>query len=103
MSPPTLDAGNDKVKLNWYQFTNMERRHRIFPDEMPSFVNVIAEAIESKPLDDLKQGEGQALFRVLWRIKEHRSGPPSYPEVNENVVSQLLEIRQKYDTEKVKT
>lgn len=81
----------------------MERRHRIFPNELPYFVKALAEAIESKPLDDLKQGEGLALFRVLWRIKEHRAGPPSYPEINEKVVSQLLEdIRQKFDAEKVK-
>jgi hypothetical protein len=81
----------------------MVRRHRISPDELPYFVKAIAETVESKQIDELKQGEGQALFRVLWRIKEHRAGPPSYPEINEEVVSQLLEdIGHMFETEKVR-
>ena len=74
------------MKLNWYQLPSMVRRHRIFPDELP-IVKAIAETVKSKQLDELKKGEGKALFRVLWRIKEHRAGPPSYPEINEEVVS----------------
>ena len=40
----------------------MVRRHRIFPDELPYIVKAIAETVKSKQLDELKQGEGQALF-----------------------------------------
>ena len=30
------------------------------------------------------------MFRVLWRLKEHRPGHPSYPEIDSVVVSRLV-------------
>ena len=37
--------------------------------------------------------ETTALFRVLWRFKEHRTGPPNYPEIDaENIEALLQEV-----------
>jgi hypothetical protein len=30
------------------------------------------------------------VFRVLWRFKEHRPGPPGYPEINSTTIKELL-------------
>jgi len=30
------------------------------------------------------------LFRVLWRLKTHREGRPSYPDFNEESINALL-------------
>lgn len=69
----------------------MTRRHRIFNDEIHFVVMALAKTFETKTCDEMKYGEGHALFKVLWRFKEHRTGPPSYPEIDEGTVSQLLE------------
>ena len=68
----------------------MARRHRIFSNEIPFVACALADRLESKTEDQLKYGEGQALFRVLWRLKEHRPGHPSYPEIETGIVSKLI-------------
>jgi hypothetical protein len=35
-------------------------------------------------------GEAVGLFKVLWRLKEHRTGPPHYPELSRRTVQALL-------------
>ena len=69
----------------------MPRRHRIFSNEIPYVAYAIVDRLGSKPDDQIKYGEGQALFRVLWRLKEHRPGHPSYPEIEPGVVSNLIQ------------
>lgn len=34
--------------------------------------------------------ETSILFRVLWRFKEHRTGPPNYPEIDAESIESLL-------------
>ena len=70
---------------------DMTRRHRIFGNEIPYVALTLADRLESKTDDQLQYGEGQALFRVLWRLKEHRQGHPSYPEIMQGTVSKLIE------------
>ena len=82
--------GYSTVKMNWNQLHGMERRHRIFQDELPYLVKALAEEVETIQLEDLTHGKGKALFRVLWRIKEHRPGPPSYPEISEETVTRVI-------------
>jgi hypothetical protein len=91
LSKSTPGIGNNIVKIVWNQLHHMERRHRIFQEELPFVVKALSEEVETMPLDKLKQRKGQALFKFLWRIKEHRLGPPSYPEITEGEVSRLLE------------
>ena len=40
-------------------------------------------------LDPLPE-DAYSLFTVLWRFKEHRTGPPHYPEVNQDAIIGLL-------------
>jgi hypothetical protein len=50
----------------------------------------LANRLESMNEDQLNYGEGQALFMILWRLKEHRPGNPSYPEIDPKVVLKLI-------------
>ncbi len=75
----------------WYHIFVVTRRHRVFEKEIPYIALLLAEKIATKPFEDIKYGEGQALFKVLWRLKEHRPGHPSYPELTPGIVMDLIE------------
>lgn len=93
------DIGSNRKMLYWYQYNAMPRRHRIFHDEIQYIAKALATIVEKKDVEEMKYGEGYALFKVLWRFKEHRTGPPHYPEVDEGVVSKLLvEVRRMFVT-----
>ena len=83
--------GTNSKKLYWHQYRTVTRRHRVFHDEVHFVVRALAKVLETKTGEELKHGEGHALFKVLWRFKEHRTGPPGYPEIDEGTVSRLLE------------
>jgi hypothetical protein len=40
---------------------------------------------ESPEHDDI-----EPLFKVLWRFKEHKRGPPGYPEIRKDTINRLL-------------
>ena len=67
------------------------RRHRIFEKEIPHIALALVERIKTKTFEEITYGEGQTLFMVLWRLKEHRPGNPSYPEITPGIISGLIE------------
>lgn len=72
-------------------FFDVTRKHRIFEKEIPYIALALVERIKIKTFEEIRFGEGQAWFMVLWRLKEHRPGHPSYPEVTPDIVSGLIE------------
>ena len=46
----------------------------------------LAEMVELDPLP----GDAYSLFTVLWRFKEHRTGPPHYPDATRGAMVSLI-------------
>ncbi len=46
----------------------------------------LAEMLELDPLPE----DAYSLFTVLWRFKEHRTGPPNYPDATRGAMVSLL-------------
>ena len=59
-----------------------ERRHRISGCELPYVVtaieNQLCEWLQYRRTEDMDGAE--QLFRLWWRIMQHREGRPSYPD-----------------------
>jgi hypothetical protein len=66
------------------------RRHRITETEVKPVMRAVHARLsqlvkEGKLTDDVEN-----LFTVLWRFHQHRTGPPSYPEITLDAVRSLL-------------
>jgi hypothetical protein len=55
LSKSTPGIGNNIVKIVWSQLHHMERRHRVFQDELPFVVKALSEEVDPMPLDKIKQ------------------------------------------------
>lgn len=68
----------------------MVRRHRITEEEVKPVMRAVrrslAEMLELDPLPE----DAYSLFTVLWRFKEHRTGPPNYPDATRGAMVSLL-------------
>ncbi len=82
---------HSEIKEKRVPYFRMTRRHRIFENEIPYVTITLADQIEPMTVDQMKYGEGQALFKVLWRLKEHRPGHPSYPDINTRIITDLID------------
>ena len=72
--------------------SRMERRHRIFQNEIIHVIKAIHSHLTATMTNpDTSTTETTALFRVLWRFKEHRTGPPNYPEIDATNIATLLQ------------
>jgi hypothetical protein len=74
-----------------------ERRHRISGCELPHVVSAIEsqlrEWLQYRRTEDMDGAE--QLFRLWWRVMEHRKGRPRYPEpITWEVIWEHLEARE---------
>jgi hypothetical protein len=70
--------------------TTMAKRLRVYEDEVTPVMRAIRHRHAAmEPVED--QAEAAVLFKVLWRLKENRRGPPHYPEINPQTIKELLE------------
>ena len=69
----------------------MTRRHRIFESEIPPVMKAIHQRLTILNTSDEISYEKQQLFRVLWRMRQHRTGPPHYPEITKDEINKLLD------------
>lgn len=57
-----------------------QRRHRLHGDEVPDIIEALAMLLVSR----VRSGEGlertKPAFRAFYRLLEHRTGRPNYPE-----------------------
>ena len=68
----------------------MAKRPRILEDEITPVMRAIHHRLAAmEPVEE--PGEAAALYRVLWRLKENRRGPPHYPEINPQTIRELIE------------
>ena len=68
----------------------MVKRLRVYEDEVTPIMRAIRHRLSTiEPVED--QAEASALYKVLWRLKENRRGPPHYPEINPQAITELLE------------
>jgi hypothetical protein len=68
----------------------MVRRHRISEEEVRPVMRAVRRSLsEMLELDPLPE-DAYSLFTVLWRFKEHRSGPPHYPDATRGAMVSLL-------------
>ena len=87
LSTTPRDNGTIKPIAEMVPFPNMTRRHRIYPEEIPPIMTAIHSQLSTMRLSD---PDTLILFRVLWRLKTHREGRPSYPEFNQGSINELL-------------
>lgn len=87
MSTTPRDNGTIKPITEMVPFPTMTRRHRIYPDEIPPIMTAIHNTLSIMHPSD---PDTLILFRVLWRLKTHREGRPSYPDLNEETLDNLL-------------
>ena len=68
----------------------MVRRHRISEDEVKPVMRAVFRRLSDMATIDPLPEDAYSLFTVLWRFKEHRTGPPHYPEVTHDAIVNLL-------------
>jgi hypothetical protein len=66
-----------------------ERRHRLQPEEVPAVMTAVRLRLQELCVDRGELEEAWALFRVLFRFVEHRSGVPAYPPPSWETFSSL--------------
>ena len=68
----------------------MVRRHRISEEEVKPVMRAVhrclSEMVELDPLPE----DAYSLFTLMWRFKEHRTGPPHYPDATREAITLLL-------------
>lgn len=68
----------------------MVRRHRITEEEVKPVMRAVhrslSEMLELEPLPE----DAYSLFTVLWRFKEHRTGPPNYPDATRGAMASFI-------------
>jgi len=69
----------------------MVRRHRISDDEVKPVMRAVYRSLSDMIMKDPLPEDAYSLFNVLWRFKEHRTGPPHYPEVSRDTIIDLLQ------------
>ena len=92
MSIKKTDIGTNNPNPIGTNTKNMPRRHRIFQSEITHVIKALHRYLASKNTEqDTNITETAALFKVLWRFKEHRTGPPNYPEIDSASIDRLLD------------
>ncbi|MCW4013978.1 MAG: hypothetical protein NWF07_13475 [Candidatus Bathyarchaeota archaeon] len=69
----------------------MTRRHRIFETEITPTIRAIHQRLTKLNTSKEINHEKQQLFRLLWRLHQHRTGPPHYPEITRDEIDKLLD------------
>lgn len=69
---------------------NVTRRHRIEEPELMPLMRAAAYRLDKLVGDGPGDKDIEPLFKVLWRFKMHRPGPPGYPDINLNTINELL-------------
>ena len=87
LSTNPRENGTIKPIAEMVPFPNMTRRHRILPEEITPVMTAIHSQLSTMHHSD---PDTMPLFRVLWRLKTHREGRPSYPELDEKTLDKLL-------------
>lgn len=91
VSTKKLEIGTNNHNPIGTNTKHMPRRHRIFQNEIMHVMKTIHKYLASKNIEqDTDITETAALFKVLWRFKEHRTGPPCYPEIDSTSINELL-------------
>ena len=91
VSTRKLDIGTNNPNPIGTNTKHMPRRHRIFQNEITHVIKALHRYLASKNTEqDTNITETAALFKVLWRFKEHRTGPPCYPEIDTTSIEGLL-------------
>ena len=68
----------------------MVRRHRIAEEEVGPVMRAVRRSLAEMLKLNLLPGDAYSLFVVLWRFKEHRTGPPHYPDATRGAMVSLL-------------
>lgn len=69
----------------------MTRRHRIFQPEITPTMKAIHQRLTTINTSNDNSNEKTQLFKLLWRMNQHRTGPPHYPDITKNEINKLLE------------
>ena len=67
------------------------RRHRITEAEVKPVMRAVHARLSTLAAEGEPSEDAENLFTVLWRFHQHRTGPPSYPEITVDEVWSLLE------------
>jgi len=73
----------------WYQYPPV-RRHRITEAEIKPVMRAVHTRLSQLALEGEITDDVENLFTMLWRFHQHRTGPPSYPEITLDAVRSLL-------------
>ena len=73
----------------------MPRRHRIFQPEITPTMRAVHQRLTAINTTDEITNEKTQLFKLLWRMHQHRTGPPHYPDITKNEITKLLETTRK--------
>jgi len=66
------------------------RRHRITDTEVKPEMRAVHTKLGQLAKEGMLTEDVENLFTVLWRFRQHRTGPPSYPEITLETVKSLL-------------
>jgi hypothetical protein len=68
----------------------MVRRHRISETEVLPLMRAAVTKLQKLVEENILDRDVEPLFKILWRFKEHRTGPPSYPDINKDTINELF-------------
>jgi hypothetical protein len=69
-----------------------ERRHRIYPYEIPEVIEGLRLRLETLLEEKRNQKKAEVAFRVMYRLLDGSKGRPKYPEFSWEFLSYYLDL-----------